>query len=159
MGEKLAIAERVVDHRSRNLCPAFRQCLLENNDVDRQPDVVDRSAKPVPLLEAVIDSRLDYEEVDIAIRALVAAGMGTKQEHLGVDPGSLGQRPSGLIDQVARSHEHKVAEDAADNAIRWLGDWLDPPTRGLHPFMTTLIVAEIGGWLVLVAGFVQAQIL
>jgi len=34
-----------------------------------------------------------------------------------------------------------------------------PPTTGLHPFMVTLIVAEIGGWLVLVAGFVDAQIL
>jgi hypothetical protein len=34
-----------------------------------------------------------------------------------------------------------------------------PPTRGLHPFMVALIVTEIGGWLVLVAGFVDAQIL
>lgn len=34
-----------------------------------------------------------------------------------------------------------------------------PPIRGLHPFMVTLIAAEIGGWLVLVAGFLQAQIL
>lgn len=34
-----------------------------------------------------------------------------------------------------------------------------PPAPGLTPFMTTLIVAEIGGWLVLVAGFVQAQVL
>lgn len=34
-----------------------------------------------------------------------------------------------------------------------------PPTRGLHLFMATLIAAEIGGWLMLVAGFVQAQIL
>lgn len=33
-----------------------------------------------------------------------------------------------------------------------------PPTPGLHAFMTTLIVAEIGGWLVLVAGFLDAQI-
>ncbi len=29
---------------------------------------------------------------------------------------------------------------------------------GLHPFMITLIVAEIGGWLVLVAGFLDAQV-
>lgn len=34
-----------------------------------------------------------------------------------------------------------------------------PPSRGLHPFMATLVAAEIGGWLVLIAGFVQAQIL
>ena len=33
-----------------------------------------------------------------------------------------------------------------------------PPVTGLHPFMITLIAAEIGGWLVLVAGFVDAQI-
>jgi heme O synthase-like polyprenyltransferase len=30
--------------------------------------------------------------------------------------------------------------------------------RGTHPFMAGLIVAEIGGWLVLVAGFLDSQV-
>jgi len=34
-----------------------------------------------------------------------------------------------------------------------------PPSRGLRPFMTTLIAAEIGGFLVLVAGFLDSQVL
>jgi hypothetical protein len=34
-----------------------------------------------------------------------------------------------------------------------------PPIRGTHAFMWALIATEIGGWLVLVAGFVQAQVL
>jgi len=34
-----------------------------------------------------------------------------------------------------------------------------PPARGLNPFMATLIAAEIGGWLVLIAGFLDAQVL
>ena len=33
-----------------------------------------------------------------------------------------------------------------------------PPLRGTHPFMLTLIAAEIGGWLVLVAGFLDSQV-
>ncbi len=33
------------------------------------------------------------------------------------------------------------------------------PVRGLHAFMVALIVAEIGGWLVLMAGFLDTQIL
>jgi hypothetical protein len=33
------------------------------------------------------------------------------------------------------------------------------PAGGLHAFMVALIVAEIGGWLVLVAGFLDAQVL
>ncbi len=33
------------------------------------------------------------------------------------------------------------------------------PVRGLHAFMAALVVAEIGGWLVLMAGFLDAQIL
>lgn len=33
------------------------------------------------------------------------------------------------------------------------------PVAGTNAFMTSLIVAEIGGWLVLVAGFVDGQIL
>ncbi|MGA8744439.1 MAG: hypothetical protein WB507_01065 [Solirubrobacterales bacterium] len=32
------------------------------------------------------------------------------------------------------------------------------PAPGTHSFMVTLIVAEIGGWLVLVAGFLQKQV-
>jgi amino acid transporter len=33
------------------------------------------------------------------------------------------------------------------------------PVAGTHAFMVNLILAEIGGWLVLVAGFLDAQIL
>jgi hypothetical protein len=33
------------------------------------------------------------------------------------------------------------------------------PAPGIHAFMSTLIVAEVGGWLVLVAGFLQKQML
>ncbi len=32
------------------------------------------------------------------------------------------------------------------------------PIAGMHAFMVALIVAEIGGWLILVAGFLQKQI-
>lgn len=32
------------------------------------------------------------------------------------------------------------------------------PVRGLGAFMATLIVAEIGGWLILIAGFLDAQV-
>jgi hypothetical protein len=32
------------------------------------------------------------------------------------------------------------------------------PVYGLHSFMITLVVAEIAGWLVLVAGFLDGQI-
>ncbi len=32
------------------------------------------------------------------------------------------------------------------------------PIRGTHAFMITLVVAEIGGWLVLMAGFLDKQI-
>jgi hypothetical protein len=32
------------------------------------------------------------------------------------------------------------------------------PAPGTHAFMVTLIVAEIGGWLVLVAGFLDGQV-
>ena len=32
------------------------------------------------------------------------------------------------------------------------------PAHGLHPLMLTLIIAELGGWLVLTAGFLDGQI-
>jgi amino acid transporter len=32
------------------------------------------------------------------------------------------------------------------------------PIAGLHAFMTALIVTEIGGWLVLIAGFLEQQV-
>ena len=36
---------------------------------------------------------------------------------------------------------------------------LRDPNRAMRSFMIALIVAEIGGWLVLVAGFVEAQVI
>ena len=36
---------------------------------------------------------------------------------------------------------------------------LRDPAPGMRAFMSSLIVAEIGGWLVLVAGFLDAQVL
>lgn len=36
---------------------------------------------------------------------------------------------------------------------------LRDPNRAMHPFMLSLIVAEVGGWLVLLAGFVDGQVL
>jgi hypothetical protein len=33
------------------------------------------------------------------------------------------------------------------------------PVHGLNAFMVALIVAEVGGWLVLIAGFIDAQII
>lgn len=35
---------------------------------------------------------------------------------------------------------------------------LRDPVAGTHAFMTSLIVAEIGGWLVLIAGFLDGQV-
>jgi hypothetical protein len=35
---------------------------------------------------------------------------------------------------------------------------MHPPTPAMHGFMATLIVAEIGGFLVLVAGFLDGQV-
>jgi hypothetical protein len=35
---------------------------------------------------------------------------------------------------------------------------LRDPVHGMNAFMVSLIVAEIGGWLVLIAGFLDAQI-
>jgi fatty acid desaturase len=32
------------------------------------------------------------------------------------------------------------------------------PVRATHPFMVSLIVAEIGGWIVLIAGFLDGQV-
>lgn len=38
------------------------------------------------------------------------------------------------------------------------GNVFGEPVRGLTPFMVSLIVAEVGGWLVLTAGFLDAQV-
>ena len=52
---------------------------------------------------------------------------------------------------VAGYNIHGWRQDT-DNQLR-------DPGAGIHGFMVTLIVAEIGGWLVLVAGFLDAQVL
>ena len=51
---------------------------------------------------------------------------------------------------VANYTLHGLRRDT-ENAFR-------DEVRGIHAFMVGLIVAEIGGWLVLVAGFLDAQV-
>jgi hypothetical protein len=51
---------------------------------------------------------------------------------------------------VATYATHGWREDT-DNQFR-------DPVRGTHAYMVTLIIAEIGGWLVLLAGFLDKQI-
>ena len=46
----------------------------------------------------------------------------------------------------------------SSTAARRHGQPVPRPVRGLRAFMITLIVAEIGGWLVLSAGFLDKQI-
>ena len=52
-----------------------------------------------------------------------------------------------------------VAGDAFHGWRRDTDNQFRRPVHGLNTFMASLIVAEIGGWLVLVAGFVKSQIL
>ncbi len=51
-----------------------------------------------------------------------------------------------------------TAGDALHGYRRDTENQFRDPARGLPPFMITLIVAEIGGWLVLVAGFLDGQV-
>jgi glucan phosphoethanolaminetransferase (alkaline phosphatase superfamily) len=56
---------------------------------------------------------------------------------------------------------HFFAAVASYAVLAWRAEtenqWRDP-IPGTHAFMASLIVAEIGGWLVLVAGFLQRQV-
>lgn len=51
-----------------------------------------------------------------------------------------------------------VAGYAVHGWLRDTDNQFRNPVSGLHGFMASLMVAEIGGWLVLVAGFVDGQI-
>ena len=52
-----------------------------------------------------------------------------------------------------------VASYAIHGWRRDTDNQLRDPVPGMNAFMVSLIVAEIGGWLVLIAGFLDAQIL
>lgn len=52
-----------------------------------------------------------------------------------------------------------VAGYARHGYLRDTDNQFREPARALHPFMISLIVGEIGGWLVLFAGFASKQIL
>lgn len=51
-----------------------------------------------------------------------------------------------------------VAGYAVHGWLRDTDNQFRDPVRGLHAFMVNLMVAEIGGWLVLVAGFAERQL-
>lgn len=51
-----------------------------------------------------------------------------------------------------------VASYAWHGARRDTDNQLRDPHAAVHPFMVSLIAAEVGGWLVLLAGFIDGQI-
>lgn len=63
---------------------------------------------------------------------------------------AAGAMTSYFFASVATYSVHGWRQDT-DNQFR-------DPIRGTHAYMATLILAEIGGWLVLVAGFLDKQV-
>ncbi len=51
-----------------------------------------------------------------------------------------------------------VATYTVQGWLRQTDNQFRDPVAGTHAFMITLIIAEIGGWLVLVAGFLDGQV-
>ena len=105
------------------------------------------------------EERLAHPYVDIAHRAallysfallLVATFVELSGWGVAVNLIAAGAMALYFFASVAGYNIHGWLRDT-DNQFR-------DPIRGTHAFMLALIVAEIGGWLVLVAGFLDGQI-
>ena len=106
------------------------------------------------------EERLAHPYVDIAHRAallysfallLVATFVELSGWSAAVNLIAAGAMALYFFAAVAGYNVHGWRRDT-DNQFR-------DPIPGTHAFMVALIVTEIGGWLVLVAGFLDAQIL
>ena len=71
-----------------------------DHHVSRHTELSNELGKPNRLAEMVVYLRLDHQEIEVAVLALLAACVGTEQDHSGVCTGSLGQGLSGPLDQV-----------------------------------------------------------
>jgi hypothetical protein len=105
------------------------------------------------------EERLAHPYVDIAHRAallysfallLVATFVELSGWGVAVNLIAAGAMALYFFASVAAYNLHGWRRDT-DNQFR-------DPIPGTHAFMVALIVSEIGGWLVLVAGFLDAQI-
>jgi len=105
------------------------------------------------------EERLAHPYVDIAHRAallysfallLVATFVELSGWSVAVNLLAAGAMALYFFASVAAYNLHGWRRDT-DNQFR-------DPAPGTHAFMVALIVSEIGGWLVLVAGFLDAQV-
>jgi hypothetical protein len=96
-----------------------------------------RAAQPYGLIDDVLDLRLDYEEVQIAVLAGLPPGVGAEQDHPAARWGGLQQAPSCLLDHGVVEHPWILRHPAsAKSFAREVGGTLPhtfEPTLPDHP--------------------------
>jgi hypothetical protein len=108
--EDTAASERLVDHRAWNIAPLVDVTSADDNDVEGNFKAAQLTTQTSRLSSALRDlSRLNDEQVEVAVRAGLAAGARAEEDHLrsGCRPG---QSPTSLLDQPLVRHEIKLED-------------------------------------------------
>ena len=80
--------------------PFAHMSFAGDHNVRRHPKLSDEPGKPNRLAEVVVDLRLDHQEIEVAVAALLSARVGAEQDHPGIRAGGLGKGLSGPLDQL-----------------------------------------------------------
>lgn len=80
-----------------------------NDQVDRDAEIAEGEAKPHKLRSTALQLRLDDEQIQVAVRATLAASAGAEQDHLGVRRGCC-QTAGSLCDEGVISQRRSRAK-------------------------------------------------
>lgn len=108
--EDTAVSERLVDHRAWDVAPLVDVTGADDNDVEGNFETAQLTTQTSRLGPALRDlPRLDDEQVEVAVRAGLAAGARAEEDHprSGCRPG---QSPTGLLDRLLVRHGIKLKD-------------------------------------------------
>lgn len=103
--ENTALGQRLVEHGALDLAPLGEVVSAYDDHIGGNAQSPQLAAKPDRLSSAVIDFGLDHEEVEVAVGAGIAAGVGSEQDDLSRLAGGPSQSTSCLFDQGFVDHD------------------------------------------------------
>src|SRR5512133_1006888 len=103
LGKDPTLAQSVVEHRAGHVAPLLDVCLGDDDDVGRQAQRRQQALQAHDLAVVVLDTRLDDEQVDVAVGSGLAARVRAEEDDARAGRG-LCDPARGFVDDVVVDH-------------------------------------------------------
>jgi hypothetical protein len=104
------LGESSVNHRPLHVSPILGITLADDDDIERHPERAERSTQTHHLGVSIMEATLHDQEVEVAVRACIAASMRTEEHNLDRIGSDGRQRLACRLNDILRNHGDTVAK-------------------------------------------------